>query len=196
MARERLLVAGNAVFASKGYDDTHVTEIASAAGYSIGTFYARFRDKDALFAALQHRFTRRGRANIEKFFDLKRWDDAPPAEVIEAYIEGTLRVLARHSGFFRALYQRSLVGDETVHWPELRAGTQFAALKIAELIRRKAPEADRPDLNALCVFCLRTSEGMLIHRILNWEINEEFTQDYIVKTLTLMIASTLNIRTV
>ncbi len=196
VAQERLLEAGNAVFANKGYDDAHVTEIASAAGYSIGTFYARFRDKDALFAALQYRFTRRGRAKIEKFFDLKRWDDASLADVIDAYIEGTARVMTRHSGFFRALYQRSLVGDESVHWPELRAVTRFAGLKIAELVRRKAPEADRPQLDTLCVFCLRTVEGMLVHRMLHWKIDEEFEQDYILKSLTLMITSTLNLRSV
>jgi AcrR family transcriptional regulator len=110
LAQERLLRAGDAVFASKGYDKAHVTDIAAAAGYSIGTFYGRFRDKEALFAALQIRFARRGRANIDRFFDLERWHDATPAELIETYIEGTSRVLTRNSGFFRALYQRSLAG--------------------------------------------------------------------------------------
>ena len=83
LAQERLLRAGDAVFASKGYDKAHVTDIAAAAGYSIGTFYGRFRDKEALFTALQIRFARRGRANIDRFFDLQRWHDATPAELIE-----------------------------------------------------------------------------------------------------------------
>ncbi|MDZ4374286.1 MAG: TetR/AcrR family transcriptional regulator [Phenylobacterium sp.] len=194
VAQDRLLKAGNIVFASKGYDDAYVTEIASVAGYSIGTFYARFRDKDALFSALQYRFTRRGRDNIDKFFDLKRWDDASLDVVIAAYIEGTARLLSRNAGFFRALYQRSLVGDASVHWPALRAGTRIAGLKLAELVRRKAPEADRPDLDSLCIFCLRTVEGMLMHRLLHWKVDEEFGQDYILQSLTLMTTSTLNLR--
>jgi AcrR family transcriptional regulator len=193
LAQERLLRAGDAVFASKGYDKAHVTDIAAAAGYSIGTFYGRFRDKEALFAALQIRFARRGSANIDRFFDLQRWHDATPAELIETYIEGTSRVLTRNSGFFRALYQRSLAGEAAAYWPELRAATRQAGLRLADFIRKKVPEAGDPELDERCVFCLRAVEGMLVHRLLHWKINEEFDQAFILKSLTRMTTTTLGL---
>ncbi len=193
LAQERLLRAGDAVFASKGYDKAHITDIAAAAGYSIGTFYGRFRDKEALFAALQLRFAKRGRANIERFFDLQLSQDTAPAALIETYITATSRVLTRNSGFFRAMYQRSLAGEADAYWPELRAATRLAGMRLAAFIRKQVPEVGGPELDERCVFCLRTVEGMLVHRLLHWKINEEFDEAYIQQSLARMMTTMLGL---
>lgn len=48
----RLLAAGLAVFAERGYGDARVDDIARAAGVSHGTFYLYFANKAELFRAL------------------------------------------------------------------------------------------------------------------------------------------------
>ena len=54
--QERLLRAAEKLILEKGLADASVPEIARRAGSSVGGFYARFPDKDALLRALEERF--------------------------------------------------------------------------------------------------------------------------------------------
>lgn len=47
--RERILKAARTIFAHKGYSDTKMTDIASAAKVSYGLAYHYFKDKDEIF---------------------------------------------------------------------------------------------------------------------------------------------------
>src|SRR5271169_1283390 len=53
--RERILVAGTELFLAEGYGSTSIEAVAARAGVSKRTFYDRFDDKSALFAAVVHR---------------------------------------------------------------------------------------------------------------------------------------------
>jgi len=57
-ARERLVVAGVELFATKGYDDTTVAEIAERAGVTKSTFFRYFPDKRDLLVAGQETLSR------------------------------------------------------------------------------------------------------------------------------------------
>jgi AcrR family transcriptional regulator len=50
--RRRLLAAAERIFARDGFEAARLEEIAAAAGYTRGAFYANFRDKEDLFFAL------------------------------------------------------------------------------------------------------------------------------------------------
>jgi AcrR family transcriptional regulator len=50
--RQELLAAAVGVLAKKGFHDTKIADIASAADVGVGTFYLHFETKDALFDAL------------------------------------------------------------------------------------------------------------------------------------------------
>jgi len=50
--RERLLDAAAHLFASQGFADTGVEEIAESAGYSVGALYSNFDNKEQLFLEL------------------------------------------------------------------------------------------------------------------------------------------------
>ncbi|MBE1496084.1 AcrR family transcriptional regulator [Amycolatopsis lexingtonensis] len=51
--RADLLAAAKRLFAERGYPDTKITDIATAAGRAAGTFYTHFRDKEHLLAVLR-----------------------------------------------------------------------------------------------------------------------------------------------
>ena len=57
--RAKLLDAGAAVFATKGYHETRVDDIVAAAGTSHGTFYRYFENKDQVFRVVAARSGRR-----------------------------------------------------------------------------------------------------------------------------------------
>jgi AcrR family transcriptional regulator len=50
--KKRIIDAGAALFSERGYHNVTADEIARAAGASVGTFYAYFADKHALFLAV------------------------------------------------------------------------------------------------------------------------------------------------
>ncbi|MBW0103168.1 TetR/AcrR family transcriptional regulator [Pseudonocardia sp. KRD291] len=64
--REAVLSAARSVFAERGYGSASVEEIAREAGVAIGSVYAHFGGKQALFAALIDRTTADGLARAER----------------------------------------------------------------------------------------------------------------------------------
>src|SRR5688572_27091468 len=65
---ERLLVAAEALLAERAWDEIGVAELSKAAGTSVGAFYTRFADKDALLDLLAERY----RADMARFAEQLR----------------------------------------------------------------------------------------------------------------------------
>ncbi|MEJ1968132.1 MAG: TetR/AcrR family transcriptional regulator [Rhizomicrobium sp.] len=166
-ARDRLLAAGEKVFARLGYDAAHVGDIAQAAGCSVGSFYRRFRDKEAFFRALHHRFTERNLDQGGRFFALPQWQDEPTSAMLRTLIESTAHIMKRNQGFFRALFQRSLAGAGADYWPGMRAGTQRQGEMLAAFMLARDEGGGREDLARDCIFVLRAVDGAIVHRLLN-----------------------------
>src|ERR1700753_2497148 len=163
-ARDRLLTAGEKVFSKLGYDAAHVSDIAQAAECSVGSFYRRFRDKEAFFKALHQRFTERNLDNAAKFFAQEQWQAQPTAAMLRTLISNTALIMKRNHGFFRALFQRSLAGAGADYWPRMRAGTQRQGEMLAEFMRARGEGRGRADLTLDCIFILRSVDGALVHR--------------------------------
>lgn len=165
-ARDRLLAAGERVFARLGYDAAHVSDIAQAADCSVGSFYRRFRDKEAFFKALHQRFTERNLKNSTRFFCMPEWQDQPTSAMIRTLIANTAAIMRRNHGFFRALFQRSLAGAGADYWPRMRAGTQRQGELLAEFLTTRG-ESRREGLTKDCIFVLRSVDGAIVNRLLN-----------------------------
>lgn len=163
-AQTRLLKAGEKVFAQKGYDDAHVIDIAAAAKCSVGSFYRRFRDKEALFNALHQQFAERGRQNIDRFFSDPKWEKVRAQVVIHQLVENTVRVIEKSPGFFRALFQRSLSSADFRYLASLRASDRYAAQRLTALLNSRGLK--RKGLEEACYVGLRTVEAAIMHRVL------------------------------
>jgi len=165
-ARDRLLAAGERVFARLGYDAAHVSDIAQAANCSVGSFYRRFRDKEAFFKALHQRFTDRNLENSARFFSMPEWQDQPTSTMIRTLIANTAAIMRRNHGFFRALFQRSLAGAGADYLPRMRAGTQRQGELLAAFLTARG-ETGRERLTQDCIFVLRSVDGAIVNRLLN-----------------------------
>src|SRR5512138_2072181 len=91
---ERLLDAAEELIAERGVSSVTVSEVVRRAGSSVGAFYARFPDKDALLATLHERTCVEALATAELALDPTRWNHAELGRVVlelVKFVESTCR---------------------------------------------------------------------------------------------------------
>lgn len=138
--RDRLLKAGERVFAEKGFWQAHVADIARGAGCSVGSFYRRFQDKEAFFYALQADMSERGEANIRRYFDDPARADEPLTTILRRLVNNTAKVIIGIEGYYRALMELSLRGANV--WPLMRRLEVIEAGLILDLLRTRGVPLD------------------------------------------------------
>lgn len=133
--RERLMKAGMATFARRGYEQTRVVDLANDAGISVGVFYQRFKDKRGFFDALEADFISRGYKNWDRFFERTdpNWS---VRELFEALVGGLARQIRNNVGFFRALVTLGHHDKNVVH-PAVELDLYGAQKLESYLIERK-----------------------------------------------------------
>jgi len=137
------LRAAEKLILEKGLADASVPEIVRRAGSSVGGFYARFPDKDALLRALEERFFAEMLTRVAKLADAGRWGDAPIA-VIASACAGELVAVFRERRNLIAAFLHTSTRD-----PELLADAiRFRAATaehIATLLLPRRHELRHPD---------------------------------------------------
>lgn len=162
--RDRLLKAGERVFAEGGFWQAHVADIARRAGCSVGSFYRRFQDKEAFFFALQTYMAERAEGNIAAFFRDPSCDTDPLDKVMRRLVANSARTMQRIEGYFRALFELSLRGQ--VVWPSMRRLESFEADQLLALLERRGLPTP-PGLHERAHLAIRMMHGQLISNFLH-----------------------------
>jgi AcrR family transcriptional regulator len=102
-----MLDAAEALLAGRGFDEVSVAEIARRAGVTIGAFYARFSDKEALLEALEERVTDAVLATVSRATDPRRWEGTTVEAALRSYCRELVEVYRATRGAGRALVLRS-----------------------------------------------------------------------------------------
>jgi len=108
----RILAAAEQEFADKGYEGARLTDIAEAAGCSVGTVYFRFKDKSALFLAIAESFAEDARKGFKDV--LQRTGQLEPEDAIRKFVASAAQNFRRHKGLFRAIMERGLDNPEAL----------------------------------------------------------------------------------
>lgn len=131
--RERLLAAGEKVFADKGYDGAKLSDIAAEAGVSVGAVYFRFKDKDALFQAIAETFAEGVRGRMQAVMA-----GGVAEDIIRKVVLGTAANMRAHRGLFRAIVERGFeAGSGTGNDTIFAVRDEFAAALERALGTRK-----------------------------------------------------------
>ena len=104
---ERLLDAAEHLVSEKGFEDTGVAEVARRAGSSVGAFYARFPDKDALLHALYDRYYEQAIATADAALVPTRWEGARIPEILAAVVRFLVSIYRDQRGLIRAFVIRN-----------------------------------------------------------------------------------------
>jgi AcrR family transcriptional regulator len=81
--------------------------VASRAGSSVGAFYSRFKDKDALFHALYDRWLEQATITTDVTLDPERWQGASIPELLTAVVTFLVQIYRERGGLIRAFVVRN-----------------------------------------------------------------------------------------
>jgi AcrR family transcriptional regulator len=104
---ERILDAAQALVVEKGFEDTPISEIVRRAGSSVGAFYNRFGDRDALLHALYQRFYEQAIATSRDALDPARWQGRGVAVIVGSVARFLVAVYREHGPLIRAFVIRA-----------------------------------------------------------------------------------------
>jgi AcrR family transcriptional regulator len=141
---DRLLAAAEALLAEKHFEAATVSEIVARAGSSVGAFYTRFPDKEALLECFDERFFASARAQWDAFLAPARWEDASLADMVSEIVLLLVRKNRANKPLLRALalYYRSRPDPR---FRERAARTNdYVLARIAALLRSR-PGITHPD---------------------------------------------------
>lgn len=134
----KLLDAGSAVFAQRGYHAARVDDIVKLAKTSHGTFYLYFANKEDLFRALATEVAREMMAHAESLPSIDRGDAG--RRDLRAWLEHFTELYERYGAVIRAWTEAEIGGSEFG-----RLGTdvftEFARV-LANRVRDISPELD------------------------------------------------------
>lgn len=143
---ERLLDAAEAVMTEKGFEAAGVAEIAARASSSVGAFYARFKDKDAVLRCLHERFCDEALATATETLDPERWVGANIPEIFDVVIPFLTHVYEERASLIKAFIVRCCLDASF-----LEAGARMHrhisdSLRRLLLARRDEIEHENPEL--------------------------------------------------
>lgn len=163
-ARDRLLDAAQREFAQHGFNGAIVADLAREAKCSIGSFYRRFKDKEALFFALQEQMHETESANIDRFFDNPRRLSESLDTIFQRLVLNTFRTMGELSGYFRAFVE--LTQRNAIVWERMTDLEAQQGKRLAELVVSRGLVAMAPELVEKAHLATRTVNGFVITHVL------------------------------
>jgi AcrR family transcriptional regulator len=140
---ERMLDAAEAMIAERGVAGTTVAGVARRAGSSVGAFYARFPDKEALVRCVFGRFIEQAEATVDDALSPDRWAGIALTNVVESAVTFMIGIFHGRRKLIGAFSRHAAVDSSMVTIGE-RLGTRIAARALA-LLDRRAESVDHPD---------------------------------------------------
>ena len=135
-AAQRLMARG------KAFHEIGVAELAKEAGSSVGAFYSRFADKDALLRVLQAELDREGLATAEQTFQLAAGAPIPLPQLVRAFVQLAVSSYRAQHGLRRALLvEMARDGELRAHAAELARETCAGLVRVLATRFPKAPLA-------------------------------------------------------
>jgi AcrR family transcriptional regulator len=136
---DRILEATNDLLESRSFSEVTVADIARAAGSSVGAFYARFHDKDALLDYFDETCADELKRTIER--RVERWTRASAEDIVGEIVHVLVRFHRARRGVMRAIVVRSRggAGPDGPRHPRTGSGP------VAKLVARVTEERGRFD---------------------------------------------------
>jgi len=148
---ERFVQATRDLLHERSFEEITVADIVARADRTVGSFYARFEDKDAVLRLLLEQLDTRIRDLVRAFCDPVRWDGAPVGQFVAESVKLNVHAYRRSAPLFRAAVALAATDAE---FRELRRSTmQFSAEEQKRFLLSRRDELH-------CADAARASDAM------------------------------------
>jgi len=135
---ERILSSSTMLIAEKPYDSVSIAEIASSARISVGGFYSRFENKEALFSTLQSRFVQETQERIESALATD-WSHSSLRELLHFIVANNVELYEKYRGVLTDVYIRTRVLRSQTN-RDLRGHNASVVTQLETLILKRRDE--------------------------------------------------------
>jgi AcrR family transcriptional regulator len=104
---DRILDAAENVLEEKSFGEATLAEIMERAGVTVGAFYRRFPDKDALLHLLDNRFFAELHELAKASLSDAKWHGAMIPEIVYGFTEIAVQLYRERRGLLRSLFLRA-----------------------------------------------------------------------------------------
>ena len=161
---QRILDAAQTLIEREGLGAFSIPEVVRRAESSTGSFYARFKDKNALLAALEERFFAEVESRVDALAEPERWRGRPTEELARALTREMLERLRQHARLVCAFMFRS-THEATFASHARRFHDQLTRRMRALLLSRRA-EMTHPEPEVAVDLALELALNFIQGRIL------------------------------
>lgn len=148
---ERVFSSTERLLDEKPFDAITVAEIVREAGSSVGSFYTRFPNKDALLEALDERYKEEGLAMTRRLLADGTWREADLHAAVRFIVNAIIAYHRRKPGLIRTLILRARVSPTESTQGRSDALTESLYGAITEILNGKVSRPDRIPLGVLAV---------------------------------------------
>jgi len=164
---ERLLDAAEELIVERGASALTVSEIAKRAGSSVGAFYARFGDKDALLSTLHERSCSEALATADLALDPDRWRSADLRRAVSDVVRFTATMCVQRMALVMTFI--AMAASDSAYAARRAELELQLALRLERLLSARRGEVGHPDVAVAAAVAVRMAfgsleYGALIHR--------------------------------
>jgi AcrR family transcriptional regulator len=164
--RDELINAGMELLCKKNFADISIIELTASCGYSVGTFYSRFEDKESFFKAVQAEAIARSHEQLRENYRGDFWRTAST----EAFFRKMVDVLIDGlSGPFRGVIRASIImsGSDPSAWEPLKQSGLVIRQIILDLVEDRLLKKNPQESLKSFEFAMQMFYATLIQAILN-----------------------------
>lgn len=139
---ERIATATESLLLERGPDGVTVHDVVARADSSVGSFYARFEDRDAAVRYVQDRFWRAAEARWREHLDPARWKGRSALQVVAGFVRSLTRAMTVDRRRYRMFLLQALGEPDGELRRRTAALDRVVADGMAALIEARRDEVD------------------------------------------------------
>ena len=161
--RDKLLQAGRLLLRSGGFDDMSIAQISARAGCSVGSFYLRFRNKEAYFEFLMDGIGEEVREDAREQLNAESVAGLTLTQTVRRCVDHYVEVHRQHEGLIRAALQYGINGSDD--WQPMRDNGLWLHAHYIALIMGKLRRHDPVQAEQQLMIGLQIISGHLVNSI-------------------------------
>ena len=163
--RGALLKAGRELLKTHDFYAMSVASIAAANGQSVGSFYGRFKDKEAFFEELQREITAEWIEEAARTLDKNACSGLSATQIVHRICKFVVGLIRHDAGFLRAALKHEATNP--AGWtPIKQAGKEVATLAV-DVLRPAMPQRDDAKNASRIRFCMQVLYSTCFNGILH-----------------------------